>query len=67
MLARAAMSRSNLLLADEPTAELDRTSAAQVAETLLGLARGGRAVLIASHDELVINMCPTVIRLGAPV
>ncbi|RSK31348.1 thiol reductant ABC exporter subunit CydD [Rhodovulum iodosum] len=50
ILARAAHAEPALLLADEPTADLDEETATQVAEGLLGLARSGAALVVATHD-----------------
>ncbi|MCE8470417.1 cysteine ABC transporter permease, partial [Rhodovulum sulfidophilum] len=40
----------DLLLADEPTADLDEETATLVTEGLLGLAQGGVALIVATHD-----------------
>lgn len=48
---RAAASRAELILADEPTAGLDTASAERMMDLLLSLTRLGTAVLVASHDE----------------
>lgn len=51
-LARALIRRPTLLLADEPTGNLDRSTAAQVVELLLELQRENNAVLVAvTHSE----------------
>lgn len=50
-VARALMNRPAVILADEPTAALDRKTADEVAALLVRLARGTRtAVLVATHD-----------------
>jgi ABC-type lipoprotein export system ATPase subunit len=50
-VARALVHRPALVLADEPTGNLDADSGAAVAEALAGLARDrGAAVLVATHD-----------------
>ena len=50
-LARALVNRPSLLLADEPTGNLDETSGAAVMELLLSLARErGSAVLLVTHS-----------------
>lgn len=50
-VARAAHAHPDLLLADEPTADLDEETAAMVTEGLLGLAAGGVALIVATHDQ----------------
>jgi putative ABC transport system ATP-binding protein len=51
-----------LLLADEPTAELDREAAAHVLEALRAVTTAGRAVIVATHDpELVEAADATVV------
>ncbi|QVM84602.1 ABC transporter ATP-binding protein/permease [Novosphingobium decolorationis] len=51
-LARALLSGRPLLLCDEPTADLDAASAAQIVAVLQELSRE-RALLVATHDETV--------------
>lgn len=62
-VARALAGGPCLLLADEPTAELDAESRAVVLEVLLGQARRGATVVIASHDPEVIAACDAVLSL----
>lgn len=64
MLARAVASKPDLLLIDEPTAQLDPISAATVTETLGALARAGMIVVVSSHDERLQQACASVVRLG---
>lgn len=64
MLARASLTTAELLLIDEPTAQLDPATAAMVAETLVQLAGAGRAVVIASHDPRVLAACSTTVDLA---
>ena len=51
MLARAVASDPDLLLIDEPTAQLDRRTSADVNAVMGELAGEGRIVVIATHDE----------------
>lgn len=50
-IARAVVSRPNLLLADEPTAHLDPATARDVADIFLDFHRVGVTVLIATYDD----------------
>ncbi|MBE3639888.1 ATP-binding cassette domain-containing protein [Mangrovicoccus sp. HB182678] len=50
LLARAIAMSPELVIADEPTADLDAATAAQVIAALEGLAAGGATVIAASHD-----------------
>jgi ABC-type lipoprotein export system ATPase subunit len=56
--------RPRLLLADEPTGELDRASTAAVVELFLGLARdAGAAALIVTHDAEVAGATDRTIHI----
>ncbi|MBK5933549.1 ATP-binding cassette subfamily C protein CydD [Rhodovulum imhoffii] len=50
ILARAAHAHPQILLADEPTADLDEETAAQVTSGLLQMATQGTAVIVVTHD-----------------
>lgn len=57
-IARALAAEPTLILADEPTSALDPTTAASVAHLLSGIATGGCAVIVASHDlPLLSSLC----------
>jgi putative ABC transport system ATP-binding protein len=62
-LAAAAASGPKVLLADEPTGELDRASAARVLQVLRRLASFGLCLLVSSHDETVVEGADAVLRL----
>src|SRR5439155_27238942 len=56
--------RPKLLLADEPTGELDARSSAQVIELMLALAaKEGSTVLIVTHDPAVADRTDRTIHL----
>ncbi len=64
-IARAIANTPRLLLADEPTGNLDPETAAEVFEILLRLARGaGLAALIATHNMDLAARMDRIIRLG---
>jgi ABC-type lipoprotein export system ATPase subunit len=54
-LARALLLSPDMVMADEPTASLDRASANSVISILRALADDGVAVLVASHDPRLID------------
>ncbi len=60
---RALMNDARLILADEPTGNLDSVNAAQTLELLKKLNRQGRTVIIITHDPEIARQCPRVIRI----
>ncbi|MDN4060656.1 thiol reductant ABC exporter subunit CydD [Massilia sp. YIM B02769] len=63
-LARAAVApQASLLLADEPTAHLDRETAAGVVDALLDLARG-RTLVVATHDLALAARIGRIVQIG---
>ncbi|MCL2596007.1 MAG: ATP-binding cassette domain-containing protein, partial [Promicromonosporaceae bacterium] len=64
MLARAVATASDVLLVDEPTAQLDRASADTVNQVFARLARDSTAVIVATHDPQTRDVCQRVIDLG---
>jgi putative ABC transport system ATP-binding protein len=62
-VARALVTAADVLLADEPTAELDADNRGLIISLLLERARAGAAVVIASHDPEVVDACDEVLDL----
>ena len=63
-LCRALVNRPDVILADEPTGNLDEVTAKVVIDALVGLAHEQEAtVIIASHDRDVIGVCDDVVGL----
>lgn len=63
-IARALMNRPAVILADEPTGNLDRESADQVMVLLNEInEEGGTSFLISTHDEQIARQCRSRIRL----
>ena len=54
-IARALVSRPQVLIADEPTADLDSDSADKVMKTLRGYATSGSIVICISHDVSIMR------------
>jgi putative ABC transport system ATP-binding protein len=67
-IARALVTEPRVLLADEPTANLDATVGTQVLELFTKLAREtGRALLIVTHDPRIPPICDRVLRIDEGV
>ncbi|PKO94341.1 MAG: cell division ATP-binding protein FtsE [Betaproteobacteria bacterium HGW-Betaproteobacteria-10] len=63
-IARAVVNRPTVLLADEPTGNLDTDSATAILELFVAFNQVGVTVVIASHDQNWINRYhPNVLRL----
>ncbi|GCF93807.1 cell division ATP-binding protein FtsE [Enterococcus florum] len=63
-IARAVINQPALLLADEPTGNLDRKNAVQVIKLLEEINQSGTTVLVTTHNETLIHQFPhRVIRL----
>jgi putative ABC transport system ATP-binding protein len=63
-IARALVSGASVLFADEPTGELDSTTASSIATVLRDIAvRQGTTVLVATHDPLLAAVCGRTLEL----
>ena len=63
-LARASVSRPKLLLADEPTGNLDETNGAAIIDLLFGLRdRHGATLVMVTHSNDLAARCDRVVRL----
>jgi len=54
-IARALVNNPEIILADEPTGNLDRASARTVVETFTKLNAGGQTIVVVTHDPEVAN------------
>jgi len=63
-LARALMNHPDLMLADEPTGNLDSVTGSQVLEFLFALIRGkGHTLILVTHNIAVARLCDRVLEL----
>jgi putative ABC transport system ATP-binding protein len=66
-IARALALEPPLLLADEPTAHLDYIQVEGVIRLLRGLAREGRTIIVATHDDRLLPLADQVVELSPRV
>jgi putative ABC transport system ATP-binding protein len=59
-VARAVLRRPSLLLADEPTANLDEESSRAVIEAMRRIRDGGATLVLATHDPILAEAFPGV-------
>ena len=62
-IARAMVGKPQVLLADEPTGNLDSKMGAEVMDILLGLNREGTTIVMVTHDEREAKMAGRIVRL----
>jgi putative ABC transport system ATP-binding protein len=63
-IARALVKEPKLVLADEPTASLDKKSGREVVELLRGLARErGASVVLVTHDARILDVADRILHL----
>jgi putative ABC transport system ATP-binding protein len=62
-IARAVVMEPGLLLADEPTGNLDRAAAAEVMELLDGMNADGQTVVLVTHDPEVGSRARNAVRM----
>ncbi len=64
-IARALATGNPVLLADEPTGELDFTTGAQILELLQQQAEQGKTILVVTHNREISRMADRVIELSS--
>ncbi len=58
-IARALLNDPEIILADEPTGNLDPETSEGIIKLLIDISKNGRAVLMASHDFMMIEKFPS--------
>ena len=62
-LARTIIKKGNIILADEPTGNLDEENKNQVLNILKELKKLGKTIIIVTHDLSIANECDEIIKL----
>lgn len=62
-IARALMSKPTLLLADEPTGNLDSKTASEILDLLLAFNREGQSILLVTHEREIAELAHRIIHM----
>jgi putative ABC transport system ATP-binding protein len=62
-IARALVNRPSLILADEPTGNLDSSTATEILATFDQLHEAGNTIVLVTHDESVARRARRIIRI----
>lgn len=62
-IARALVGNPEVIIADEPTASLDRKTADEIMDIFAALNKAGRTVIIVTHDIHVAEKCNKIIHI----
>lgn len=63
-IARAIAAQPDIILADEPTGNLDSRSGADVMDILMDLNKGGKTILLITHDESIAALAHRRIKIA---
>lgn len=63
-IARALINQPKLILADEPTGNLDSHNAAEIIRLFEQLNAEGQAIVLVTHDAHIANRCHTIVQLS---
>lgn len=58
VIARALLNHPELIIADEPTANLDPDTSTEIVRLLLQISKKGTAVFISTHDKYIVDQFP---------
>ena len=64
-IARALLLGADLLLADEPTGNLDATTAQSILDLFIDLTKKGKTIILVTHDPAVAKRAARQVKMGA--
>ncbi len=62
-IARALMAKPTLLLADEPTGNLDSKTAGEILELMLSFNREGQTILLVTHERSIASLANRIVHM----
>ena len=62
-IARALVGKPSILLADEPTGNLDSTTSLEILELIKEVHAGGQTVVMVTHEPEIAEQCQRIVRL----
>ncbi len=62
-IARALVNRPSIILADEPTGNLDTSTGGEIMEILVGLHEKGHTIILVTHEDEIAHYAERIIRM----
>lgn len=62
-IARALMNDPDIIIADEPTGNLDSKNELEIFDMLKSISNEGKTVIVVSHDEIIKNYADVILKL----
>ena len=63
-IARALINKPELLLADEPTGNLDKKNSEEIMQIFLGIHKKGKTIVLVTHDREIAEQCQRQIEMS---
>lgn len=63
-IARALINKPELLLADEPTGNLDKKNSEEIMQIFLGIHKKGKTIVLVTHDREIAEQCQRQVEMS---